>query len=106
MHHHLLSMSRSLFKLEKKIKLDVAQTLILIKDKIKLNQLTTQPIATVTGIKSMKTALQASRIALDGKSTQNLMTRTLTQNGLDHSMILMPANNNFLKWLRDCECMK
>jgi hypothetical protein len=104
-HRHLLPISRSLYNLEKKIGVvDLGQTLVLIKDKVNINHLTTQPLATITGMKSVKSAMMASRMALDSKTNEGLGNRA--QSNFDHSTIFWPANNSFINWLRSSEFCK
>ncbi|KAI8903290.1 hypothetical protein EDD86DRAFT_215026 [Gorgonomyces haynaldii] len=55
-HRHLIPLSKQLFKLETKFPLSVAQAMVIVKDKIKLVQMMTHPLATKTGLKTLKSA--------------------------------------------------
>jgi hypothetical protein len=96
-HRHLQPLSRSLFNLERKIGLlDLPQALIIIQDKIKLNSLTTNPIATVTGIKSMKSVMQLCRNPAGSKVSINDNSEIR-----DRSSMIWSVNHSFTTWLKE-----
>lgn len=65
-----------------------------------MNQITTHPMSTLTKFKSMKSALLASKNALDSKTSLRNIVGTSTDNA-GSTAFLWPNNSRFLSYLRD-----